>query len=667
MERSWIGRVFAPTAWLAALVASLAATQTARADDAPEKKPLEVEARSERAPVAARDPSGASFVIREERLRAPGASAADALGEVPGVEIARTGAGSDLALARVRGATSAETPVYLAGVRLNDDVTGTADLSLVPLWMVHRVEVYRSGAPLDADRFEPGGAIFFEPVLPRGPRLGGGLGAGSFGEVSAWTAGGTGSDRASALFAIRRQSAQNEYPYLDPTDGVARVRRNADYAAWDAWTIARVTAGRASVTAIANAFTREQGLSGFVYVPAQRARANVRRFLGAVTAAVPCARDDRCRLELRTAALAGESDIRDPLREFALRSTYLASASARIEEDARLRLHLGDTLTLGASLSQAIAHLGIDAPGEALLRARRSTSRAAVSALWAIAPGVDLDAIASIEGHATTAAGDGGSGAGSVVQPTARLGARYRAPIEGRVSLTLLANAGRYARVPTLGELYGTSAIVRGNPDLAPETGLSTDLGARVEITAGPASLFADAFGFLRVASDLIGYRRTSFDTIRPFNVANARVLGAELAAGAVLFQHVEATVSLTALDPRDTSNMRAGTSDVIPSLPRFTVIPALGVKSGALPVISLDRASLTARLSYRAAYAVDPAGAVNLPAQAPIDLEAALHFLRGRVAARFAVNDVLDIQRFDLIGLPLPRRSAHGSLEVWW
>jgi len=42
-------------------------------------------------PVAAHDPSGASYALGEERLRAPGASAADVLAQVPGVQVARTG------------------------------------------------------------------------------------------------------------------------------------------------------------------------------------------------------------------------------------------------------------------------------------------------------------------------------------------------------------------------------------------------------------------------------------------------------------------------------------------------------------------------------------------------------------------------------------------------
>src|SRR5262249_20690611 len=105
-----------------------------------------------------RDRTAASTTVAGEELRRPGASAAEVLARVPGVQVTRTGSSSDLSTAAIRGATSAETPVYLAGVRLNDDLTGTADLSTVPLYMIQRVEVYRGNAPLDADRLGIGGA-----------------------------------------------------------------------------------------------------------------------------------------------------------------------------------------------------------------------------------------------------------------------------------------------------------------------------------------------------------------------------------------------------------------------------------------------------------------------------------------------------------------------------
>ena len=619
-------------------------------------------------PVAAHDPSGASYALGEERLRAPGASAADVLAQVPGVQVARTGGGSELATASIRGATSAETPVYLAGVRLNDDVTGTADLSLVPLWMIRRVEVYRSGAPAEADRLGIGGAIFFEPILPRGPRVGGGLGAGSFGERAIWVAGAAGDARAGAMVALRRQSATNDYPYLDDRgtafdtrDDRVSTRQNADFVSYDLWSIARLRVGHAAFTVLANGFTRDQGVTGLSVIPAKAARAHVQRGLGAVAAAIPCASGDRCRVEIKTSAIATRSEILDPLRELGALAPRVASAGERLSEEARVRFRLGEAWTVALGASQEFERLSIDEPATADTRARRATTRGSASVVVGVTRRIEVNVLAAVEHHGTS--GPRAGGARDVLEPVARAGAS----LQIADGVRLLANVGRYVRVPTLGETYGISPIVRGNPELVPEHGVVADLGARAAHGWTSASLYADVFGFARFASDLIGFRLSSFGVVRPYNVASARVIGLELDVGARILHHIRAELALTLLDPRDVSPDRSVTSDLLRFQSRVVAVPSIEVYHEDLPALALDRAALGARLSYRTSRVADPAGLVVLPAQAVVDLELSLLFWQRRIAVRVALTDAFDARSPDVVGLPLPGRGAHGSMEVWW
>ncbi|MEJ7731523.1 MAG: TonB-dependent receptor [Polyangiaceae bacterium] len=651
----------------------------AMADDPSEPSPpdgaTEVEVRGTRPlPRSARDPSGASRVVRGERLRAPGATAAEVLAEVPGVQVARSGSAADLATASIRGATSAEIPVYLAGVRLNDDVTGIADLSLVPLWMLDRIEVHRSGAPADADRMGIGGAIFFEPRLPANDRAGAGLGVGSFGERAAWAAAELGGRGAGAMVGVRGQRANNDYPYIDDrgttatdADDFERRRPNADYEQWDVWSIGRVTAGAARLTTVVNGLAREQGTTGLGVIPASAARTRVQRGLGAVSASLPCAGDDSCRLEVGTAAVVTRTRLDDPQRELGLLTTSVDTSGARLGERARVELRLRDSWTVGAGVSQDLERLGIDERDGASLRARRAVTRAAASLALSPAPWMELGALGAVERHGTTAAlGVGQSWTeddDTVTVPAGRIGARV-SPYPG---WALFANAGRYARVPTLGERYGVSAVVRGSPGLEPERGTTVDAGTALDLGDARVSFAAELFAFARFADDLVAYRASSFGMVRPYNVASARLLGVEAAAALALASRLRLGLALTATDPRDVTAGRALGNDFLPFQARLVVAPEAELGAGPWPALGVHRASVGARLLYRASRAADPPGLIVLPAQAPLDLHAAAFFHRGRLALRLAVSDVLDEPLHDAVGLPLPGRSFHGSTEVWW
>ncbi len=658
-------------AWLGALgvfaLGLLAIPRVGRADP-----PIEVHVAGERhgPPASSRDPTAASTVIRRQQLSEPGASAARVVARVPGVQVAESGAESELATASVRGASSAELPVYLAGIRLNDDVTGTADLSMVPLWMLDRAEVFRGNAPEAIDRLGIAGAIVLEPRLPRTTELRAGAGAGSFGEWSLWGGGAVAAPGASSLVALRRSGARNDYTYtddngtrFDASDDREVRRDNADFASTDAWAIGRAELGPgAQVTTIVNALSREQGVTGLGVVPARAARARVERLLGGISARVPCpgrrspgAPVDQCQLELSSAALTARSVIDDPLFELGLLTSRATSAGDRFTQSVRVVDHPDDAVRVSAGVTQELERLAIDRAAAPGLRARRDVTRASASVRVDASRRVQLIALGALACH-TTAAGDAGKRCG-VLAPAGRAGVRVRAA----EWLDLLGNVGRYVRVPALGELYGVSPLVRGNAALAPESGVTADAGFRAA-TTDPSSTGAwvDAFGFVRGVTDLVAYRRSGLGYVRPYNTGRARVLGAEIAAGADAFQHLRADVAVTLLDPRDTTPGRTLGNDLVPYQSRF-------VANAGVELYARHRASLELRVSHRSSRVADPAGLVVIGAQTLLDVGATLWFWRDRVALRGAVQDVTDAARSDVVGYPLPGRSVHGSAELVW
>ncbi len=644
-------------AGLCVLMAGLASSASARADES------EVVVVGHKSTRPLREPTLAATRVEQSELARPGANASSVMSHVPGVQVSETGAASDLATASVRGATSAQTPVYLAGIRLNDDVTGVADLSLVPLWMLSRAEVYRGNAPADADRLGIGGAVFFEPRVPRGNHVRAGASLGSYGEHSAWLGAEVAQRGDAALIAFRAAGARNDYPYLDdngtPTttaDDHVRDRPNADYAERDAWAIGRTTLGAhgARVSTVLNAFEREQGVTGLAAVPARSARAETARLLAGLSARLPCGDAPDCEIVLTSQAVSARSRLSDPRTELGLGTERLDSQGTRVAQSARVSLN-GPVFRglLGANVE--LERLALDGAGA--LRANRSTASARASLSASLTRDTLLSGLALVTCDRTD--GPQQSSGCADLTPEGRIGVRQKWG-----AFEVRANVGRYARVPTLGELYGVSAVVRGSSALVPEQGLTGDLGARWEAPLGPVWAYLDVLGFARRVSDLIAYRRTSFGAVSPYNVGSARVLGAELEAGAAWANHARAALALSALDPRDTSATRSLQNDLVPYQSRL--FGSLFVEGFIEPRSLVRRAGLDLRVNHRSSRLADPAVLFVLPASTSLDLGASLSFGRAHeLSLRASLDDVFDAHRFDFIGYPLPGRTAHLTLEA--
>lgn len=691
-------RPLLPSLPLLAAVLAVSGPAFAQSPPAPIEKTdgaIDVRVEGERGPPrSSRDPGVASFVVRGDELKRPGATAVDVLLASPGVEPSRTGAGSDFATISIRGAPSAELPVYLAGVRLNDDITGAADLSTIPLFALDRIEVFRGNAPADADRLGIGGAVFLEPRLPRGTHAGALFGAGSHGALAFGGFASFGDDRAGALFSFTRQSATNDYAFLDDggtkstSDDRIVQRRNGDATTHDAWALGRAALpGGGRIVLMANAFAREQGLSGTSYSQALHARSATRREIGAASIRLPCSIGgssgagedamDRCSIDLATSAILAQRDIDDPDREVGFSSSRASTSGDRWEEKARVRLRVSDTLRVGAGVFVGLDRFEVNLLRGLRTRAARLGVTGAADVAWSPARWLELFALGGGECHSAVGHSQGrpvGTN-GPLVEdrsacaqggPAGRAGVRVTAPR----GFEALASAGSYVRVPVLGELYGLSGTVQGNPNLVPERGVTGELTARW--TGGAASgsvrAYADVTGFARFVENLIVYRRSGPGSIMPFNVAESRVLGVEVAAGIDLFQHVRAQMALTLSDPRNVTEGASKDASLLPYHAAVTGTWALDVHADPSATIRfVDRVAVGARWSYRSERYADAARSFHLREQRDLGLDASAALLRRRVGVRVSVSNLLDEPSQDLLGFPQPGRTWSGVLEASW
>src|SRR6478609_5838437 len=233
-------------AWLGATLLLHSPGAAADPKDESAEAEVEVEVRGRRPDRVDSEPELAVSVVAGERLHQPGLELAEALRGEPSVQVSQVGGAADLSTISIRGASSAQVPVYLAGVRLNDDVVGVADLSAVPAFMIDRDIVYQSAPPMHMPRSGISGALVVEPRLPTGREMFVRGEAGSFSTASVIAGLSLGTPRAATSISVRRSGASNDFRYrdnqgtsFDPSDDAWTTRTNADFTQTDLWWLAR--------------------------------------------------------------------------------------------------------------------------------------------------------------------------------------------------------------------------------------------------------------------------------------------------------------------------------------------------------------------------------------------------------------------------------------------
>jgi iron complex outermembrane receptor protein len=265
-----------------------------------------------------------------------------------------------------------------------------------------------------------------------------------------------------------------------------------------------------------------------------------------------------------------------------------------VEEELGVRLPLLGPHVLrvtAAAGAERLRRFEGDGPGsvEPLIDAERLSLRTAASASVELTPRASLRPLLLLECHDT---GTPGSGC-DTLEPSGRLG--------GLVMLdpfSVFASIGRYARVPTLGELFGTSVVVRGQPTLRSEEGVTLDAGVRF-VRPAPEQLQPLALslsGYVRDATNLVTYVRTAQDYLVPINLGQARIAGLELDAAAGFARFFAAELAATLTDARDRTPGRTLVNDLLPYHSRLIVAPGLRGRTPTLLPFALTRATLGAR-----------------------------------------------------------------------
>ena len=544
----------------------------------------------------------------DERLRAS-AELADVVGASAGVHLQRLGGLGNYSVVSIRGSSARQVEVFVDGVPLNPHGSAPVNLAELSLDAFERIDVYRSGAPLHLGSAAAGGVINLvtAPGSAPPPRLE--MAAGSYWTRRVSASGGF----ATVVGRLRRPldllvdvettGTQGDFRYFDDRgtlynllDDRARTRLNNDHV--DGKGRVRLRSGSRELMLVfqESLLVRDQGLPGIGQDPATGARLGVldNAFLGEI------AGRPRTNIKLRgrVSWRVRQERYRDPLAEL---GTGLQD-SRDLHHTVATRVALG-WLPVSWQAVEATAELRVDGYQPLDLTREEPTDgvRSRLNGMFGvgdelslfrdhlrISPALQLHLL---DNHmlgdvpfSDSPVAPEGQRRYAVLLP--RLGVLIRPAPE----IAIKGNIGRTFRPPDFTELFGDHGAVIGNSDLLPETAVSWDAGAQLDL---PRNRVVDASVsaayFWRENRDAIVYVQNSQRTQVPINLGRARVSGlegsAEVTVGDTLLLRGNATwMNSVNLDERETY---AGNQ--LPRLPRWEVWAEAAVRWRSLVRVGYD------------------------------------------------------------------------------
>ncbi len=475
---------------------------------------------------------------------------ASLLDPLPGVHVRRLGADDTFSTLSIRGSTSSEVAVLLAGVPLTGAADPSLDLASLPMWPGARVKVFRSFTPASVGSGSLGGTLMVEPPRPtdaEGSLVW--LGVGSWGEERLRIADVRAVDdgRGRVVTALSASRATDDFTYYDPTHATDpdpyATRENAGYAAIHGFAALALPLdlgggepGTVTMTTLLS--SRLQHLPGSLEAPSLFA-------------------------ELRTNRELLSFDVAKPVSETGV--LHLVGWTRRDEianHDQHGPLNSGGYGDLLVSTDDVIVGAGGAASLRQLLGKRASVEGRVDGSFERFAPGEDVSPF-GLEPSATR--GSVGGGADVDFRPVPRwdLGATGRldanvdaadalppgpttvAPTQGTDlrptghvgtevavgPVTFAAHGGALSRPPSFVERYGGGAFL-ANPALVSESAVTADVGGRYVKKRGAIRAQIEVDGFATRADDLITLVSVgALNRLKAENISSARIYGVEASA----------------------------------------------------------------------------------------------------------------------------------------
>jgi iron complex outermembrane receptor protein len=551
--------------------------------------------------IAGRSASGFVSHSRIEDEPREVTDAASLVEAMPGVHVRRLGADDSFATLSVRGTSSTEVAIFLAGVPLTGGADPTLDLATLPLWPGARARVYRSFAPATLGRGSLGGTLVLDVPSPNAEaRTDVWTAVGSFGsrrlrlgDVRA-VGGASGASGGSAdpggvrvATGISASRSDDDFSYLDPLASEAKhtdvfaTRVNAGHAAANGLASIVIPLGKdddhtLTITTLAQA--RRQELPGTIDAPTPYQRLESSRVLEAIELGFPLASGTlgvrawgrRETIAIRDIAdgsvvTFGPSSTDDAIVATGGSVGFTVRPSERTSIDTRV----------DASAERYAPGTWIGATEPA--SATRASAGAAIDASARVAK--PLTFAASARGDVWSDASDVSS-ARTTARPTGNIGAELAVD-----PVTIAAHGGVLARPASFVERFGDRGTFLGEPTLRPEGAATIDAGARMARRFGKLHLELEGATFATWADDLIVFVFVGASgRSKATNIGKARLLGLEASARAAAYAF-DLRVSYTGLATANESECGASVAACdrppLPGRPENDLVSDLGYQLG--------------------------------------------------------------------------------------
>ncbi|RKG63383.1 TonB-dependent receptor [Corallococcus sp. CA054B] len=586
-----------------------------------------------------RDPTGAITVIDARERAGEARDTAELLGGSASLVVQDSGGYGQSKSLVVRGASSNGVLVFLDGIPLNG-AGGVADLSLIPVALLERMEILRGAAGARYGAGGLGGAVNLVTRAPSSRLLSSGeVTYGSFDTVMAHVAASGALLGGQTLVLLHGGRSQGDFSYrvdelpaLDDNPLTQEVRTRNDARGGGALLkYRRGLDGGGRVDVLAEVSLEDRALAGTVQNPTVSLRQDQTRLsLGARWA--------------RPFGDTGEGSARGYFRRDWLDVT---GGSTGVDSGAQ-------RYTVGGVELEGRAVLGRNALAVTLAGSSESVTQAGggTAASWWRASVMAMDELSLFSERLMLVPSVRVERVGHYSLLSPKLGAS----VDLGHGFGVRANAGQSHRAPSFLELYIRQGLLLPNPELKPERALSVDAAALWHsevwsVTAG---------GFAAVYENLIAYELYPPNLAKPYNFAAARVWGAEVELEARPRPWLTATSSYAWTRTQNRYGDPRYFGKELPYRPRHKWVGRLRVGpdwlNGRTEVL-VQSAQLINRVGE---------ARLSLPSRTWVSVGASSTFLhRPDLTVSFDVKNLLDSRTADYTGMPLPGRAAYVTLSV--